>query len=109
MRRRSGVLLRTRLLLAMSLAVLVSAPGARAATTPEQKCAAAKLKAVKRKVNAERRCQKAALAKAVAVAASCLAKAQEKFADAFAKAESKGGCKTEGDAVDVQESAELFV
>jgi hypothetical protein len=101
--------MRMRLALALSLVALVAAPVAQAETTPAQKCAAAKLRAATHKVNAELRCQKKALNKAVPVDPECLAKAQAKFEAAFAKAEAKGGCKTEGDAAAVQESAELFV
>ena len=67
------------------------------------------LKAATHKVNSELKCQKKALATGRAVDAACLEKAQAKFAQAFAKAEAKGGCKNEGDAPAVQESAELFV
>ena len=98
-----------RLLLTLSLIAVFCAPVARAASTPTQKCAIAKLKAATLKVNSELKCQKKALATGRAVDATCLEKAQAKFAQAFAKAETKGGCKSEGDAPEVQGSAELFV
>jgi uncharacterized membrane protein len=98
-----------RVLVTLSLVAVVCAPIAQAASTPAQKCAVAKLKAATLKVNGELKCQKKALAAGGAVDTACLAKAQAKFAAAFAKAEAKGSCKNEGDAAEVQDSAELFV
>src|SRR5262249_3815901 len=68
-----------------------------------------KLKAAKRKADAELRCQKKALTTGQPVDPACVAKAQAKFAQAFANAEAKGGCKNEGDAPQVQDTVELFV
>ena len=96
-------------LVALALITVFSAPVARAGSTPAQKCAVAKLKAATAKVDGELKCHKKALATGLPVDAACLAKAQTKFAAAFAKAEAEGGCKNEGDAPQVQESAELFV
>lgn len=98
-----------RVLLTLALIAVVYAPVAQAASTPAQKCAVAKLKAATRKADVELKCQKKALAAGSAVDAACLEKAQAKFAQAFADAEAKGGCKSEGDAPEVQESVEAFV
>ncbi len=98
-----------RVLLTLALIAIVSASVAQAASTPAQKCAVAKLKAATRKADAELKCHKKALAAGRAVDAACLEKAQAKFAQAFANAEAKGGCKSEGDAAEVQESEEAFV
>ena len=101
--------MRMRVALVLALVAVVSAPLARAASSPEQKCALAKLKAATKKANAELKCQKKALATGQSVDPACLAKAQAKFAQAFANAEAKGGCKAEGDAPQVQDTVELFV
>ena len=101
--------MRMRVALGLALVVLVSAPFSRAASSPEQKCAVAKLKAATKKANAELKCQKKALATGQSVDPACLAKAQARFAQAFANAEARGGCKNAGDAPAVQDTVELFV
>jgi len=101
--------MRMRVAVVLALVAVASAPVARAASSPEQKCAIAKIKAATRKAEAELRCQKKALAKGESADPACVAKAQEKFAQSFAKAEARGGCKNEGDAPQVQDTVELFV
>ena len=101
--------MRMRVLLTLALIAVVCAPVAQAASTPAQKCAVAKLKAATHKAAVELKCHKKALATGRAVDPACLEKAQTKFAQAFANAEAKGGCKSEDDAAAVQESVEAFV
>jgi hypothetical protein len=100
--------MRKRVLLALGLIAVVSAPVAQAAT-PAQKCAAAKLKAAKTKTATELKCYKKAFLAGSQVDAACLAKAQEKFAKAFADAEARGGCASEGDAGQVADSIDAFL
>lgn len=84
--------------LALSVA---AATLAHAATDPGVACSAAKKKAAGQRHAAELKCHLAALKKAATVDPKCLAKAQEKFSAAFAKAESAGGCVTTGDEASV--------
>ncbi len=56
------------------------------------KCAEAKLRAVKRKVDAKLTCQAIAVRKRTAVNPLCTANAEAAFLKAFARAEAKGGC-----------------
>jgi hypothetical protein len=79
------------------LAVLAVGAGyALAAGTP-QKCAVAKSKAASKKLGSKLKCYEKALAKGVAVDATCLAAAETKFNAAITKAEAKGGCALTGD------------
>lgn len=71
--------------------------GAAHAASPAEVCAAAKTKAAGAAVFAKAKCHQAALAKMTAVDPTCLAKADQKLAGAFAAAEAKGGCATTGD------------
>lgn len=90
--------------LLLTLAALAPAAG-----TPDQKCAAAKLKATGKKAAAKLKCQAKAVKAGVAIDVTCLAKAEAKFAAAFAKAEAKGGCATVGDAAAVESAVDAFV
>jgi hypothetical protein len=56
------------------------------------RCAEAKIKAVRKKVNAELACQARAVRKRIAVNGLCIANAEAAFLRAFARAEAKGGC-----------------
>ena len=56
------------------------------------KCAEAKLRAVKRKVDAKLTCQAVAVRRKTAVNPLCIANAEAAFLTAFARAEAKGGC-----------------
>ena len=56
------------------------------------KCAEAKLRAVRRKVDAKLACQASAVRKRTAINPLCIAKAEAAFLTAFARAEAKGGC-----------------
>lgn len=56
------------------------------------KCAEAKIRAVRKKVNAKLTCQAIAIRKRTAVNPLCLARAEASFLTAFARAEAKGGC-----------------
>src|SRR5689334_4353573 len=79
------------------LLVLVLSPAAGTAAVSASsrravKCAEAKIKAVKRKVDAKLACQAVAVRKRIAVSGLCLANAEAAFLKAFARAEAKGGC-----------------
>lgn len=73
-------------------------PAANAAATPAQKCASAKLKAAATRAATKLNCHAKAALGGSSVDAQCLAKADAKFATAFAKAEAGGGCIVNGDA-----------
>jgi len=76
----------------------------------EQACAASKLKATGKKAAAKLKCEAKVIAKEQEPTdPECLAKAEEKFLKAFAKAEGKGGCVSEGDAVAVEANVDQFV
>jgi hypothetical protein len=98
---------------AMALALIAIALGpaslAHAASTPAQKCSAAKLKAANKKTAADLRCHKKAVLAGQPVDAGCLGKSQQRFERAFANAEAKGGCGTEGDAAEVAASIDAYV
>jgi hypothetical protein len=61
-----------------------------------------KQQAAAKKLTAKVKCWGVALKKGKAVDPACLAKAEQKFDDAFAKAEEKGGCLTSNDAAAVE-------
>jgi hypothetical protein len=67
------------------------------AADPEANCTTAKQKAAAKKLSAMVNCHNKAIKKLEPVDAECLAKAQRKVEDSFAKAEAKGGCLTTGD------------
>ena len=76
---------------------LVLSPGAgnaavSASSRRAVKCAEAKIRAVKRKVDAKLTCQAIAVRKSTAVNPLCIANAEAAFLTAFARAEAKGGC-----------------
>jgi len=81
-------MLKSSRLVAVSLlcSFALAAP-AYAKVTPEQKCAASKLKAVGKRLGAEVKCYSKALATSAVVDPTCLSAAATKFADAFTKAE----------------------
>jgi hypothetical protein len=87
----------------------VSVSVAEAGPTPAQKCTGSKLKATGKKAAAKLKCHEKAIKKGIAVDPACLAKAEEKFADAFAKAEAKGGCLTTGDTGSIEGLVDTFV
>jgi len=82
----------------VAFALLVLSDMAHASGTPGQVCAGAKLKATGKTTGARVACHAKAAAKGVAADPTCLAKAAAKLADAFEKAETRGGCATTGDA-----------
>ena len=79
-------------LVALSLlcSFALAAP-AYAKVTPEQKCAASKMKEVGKRLAAEAKCYAKALAASAVVDPKCLSAAATKFADAFTKADT-GDC-----------------
>jgi hypothetical protein len=95
--------------LALVAFVAAAASVAQAGPTPAQKCTAAKIKAASKKAAATLKCQQKAILKGIAVDQPCLDKAQNKFDEAFAKAEAKGGCATAGDAAAIGPVVDTFV
>lgn len=76
----------------------------------ERACASSKLKATAKKAGAKLKCEAQAIVKELGSAdAECLSKAEEKFLLAFSKAEEKGGCVSEADAVAVEAVVDAFV
>jgi hypothetical protein len=91
-----------RVVVSLTVAMLVAMVGIADSATLAEKCAVAKLKAAGRKTNAKVACYAKALAKGAAADPICLSKAESKYATAFQKAESQGGCVTPGDAAAVE-------
>jgi hypothetical protein len=91
-----------------TLLIILGPSFALAANTPA-KCAAAKQKAVSKKIAAKLGCWSKAVAKAVPVDADCLAKANTKFSAAFAKADATGACTIPGDALAQELAADAAV
>ena len=76
----------------------------------ERACASSKLKATGKKAAAKLKCHAKSIQKEITPTdPECLAKAEEKFLQAFAKAENKGGCVSEGDAAAVEANVDDFV
>ncbi len=75
----------------------------------ENDCAAAKLRAAGKKGRCKLRCAAVAARRGAPVAPACLQKCEARFASAFAKAESRGGCTTGGDAAAVEVDVDAFV
>jgi len=84
------------------------APDARA-STPAEKCTTAKIKAAGKKYAAKANCYAKAASHSEAVDPACLQKAETKFADAYAKAEAKGGCTTLNDAANIETKVDVCV
>ena len=82
--------------MAVLLGLVLSAAPANAAISVASRravqCAEAKLRAVRKKVNAKLTCQAIAVKKQTPINALCLANAEAAFLKAFARAEAKGGC-----------------
>lgn len=75
------------------------APGG---TDDGRRCSAAKLKATAKKTKDKLGCHAKAVAKGVGVDATCVGKVEAKFASAFATADQRFACATEGDAATVE-------
>lgn len=93
--------MRIGLVVVVGISVWVSSgavTSAKAAATPAQKCAAAKLKAAGTRAAAKLNCHAKAALRGSSVDTECLAKADTKFATAFSKAEAGGGCIVTSDA-----------
>ncbi len=82
--------------MAVLLGLVLSAAAAHAAVSISSrravKCAEAKIRAVRRKVDAKLTCQAVAVRKRTPVNPLCIANAEAAFLTAFARAEAKGGC-----------------
>jgi len=90
-----------RLLICSALLHLVSGPVAVWAAADAADCSATKMKGVGLQSKVALACHAQAAKKNSSVDAGCLAKSASKLTGAFAKAEAKGGCLTEGDAAAV--------
>jgi cysteine-rich repeat protein len=88
---------------------LAVATPARAGSTPEEKCAAAKMKAVGKKYSAKAKCYAKAFGKSEPVSQDCLGKAEDKFDAAFTKAESHGGCLHVSDVIPLEAKVDQCV
>jgi hypothetical protein len=71
------------------------------AGTPAQLCAGSKLKATGKAAGVKLGCHSKAAKQGAVVDGGCLANADAKLTNAFAKAEARGGCATTGDVGDV--------
>ncbi len=82
--------------MAVLLGIVLGAAAANAAVSASSrravKCAEAKIRAVRKKVDAKLTCQAIAVRKRTAINPLCIANAEAAFLKAFARAEVKGGC-----------------
>jgi hypothetical protein len=97
-------MLRSTLALAAVFALVLTFAPPSIATSPQTKCKITKLNAATTKLAGKLKCYTNAMKKSVPIDATCLAKAEQKFADAFAKVEArtKGGCAVTGEAPGVE-------
>lgn len=85
---------------------------AHAQGTDASRCAAAKQMAVGKKMLRKLKCYATAMKKTASVSnvdPECLAKVEQKFVDAIAKAEAKGGCAVNGDAASLESLVDGWV
>src|SRR5262245_56975280 len=97
---------------AVAVLATASVPRPGAAGTPRDPavvCTYAKLNATATKANRLLICQAKAAAKGVNVDQTCLTNARNKFTVDFARAESKGGCATTGDAAMIEDQVDSFM
>ncbi len=99
--------------IALATVVAVGLAAAAVALNPQPlppKCAAAKILAAATKAAAELKCYaQASLDRSTHAPDACLTAAEQAFSKAFAKAEAKGGCLTQGDASNVETTVDLCV
>ncbi len=91
------------------LATLVATPTLYAATDPAAGCAAAKRKAVGKCAFETLKCHAEAARRRAFVEPRCRERAEAKLAQAFARAEQRGGCATSGDAGALQAEVDVLV
>jgi len=84
--------MRATIVVLLGVVLGAGAPNAAVSSRRAVKCAEAKIRAVRRKTDAQLACQATAIRKSTAVNPLCLAKAEAAFLTAFARAETKGGC-----------------
>ena len=82
-------------------AVLLLAVSAHAAPSDSDRCVAAKLGAAAKRFSAISNCRAKAVLAGAAVDPDCIAKAEQKFFDAFTKAEASGACPFPGDSTTI--------
>lgn len=88
---------------------LLLSADARATGTPAQVCAGAKMKAAGKSAGLKLSCHAKASRQGGTVDATCLAKATDKLASSFSKAEAHGGCSTTGDAAGISDTIDSSV
>lgn len=91
------------------LATVITAPTPDAATDPAAGCAAAKRKAVGKCAFETLKCYAEAARRGAFVEPRCRERAEARLAQAFARAEQRGGCATSGDAGVLQAEVDVFV
>jgi len=79
------------------------------AAEPNQKCAAAELKAVRKKADAKIKCHRKAILKGVPTDPACLTAAEMEFSQSFGAAEAAGGCAVTGNVTAVEQMVDGFV
>ncbi len=104
-----SIMRRAHLAIGPVLAVLLLLATVEGASTPADKCAAAKLVAAGKKTGSKLACYGKAAKKGVTVDDACLGKAEQKFTAAFAKAEAKGSCRTTGDAAAIEADVDAML
>lgn len=98
-----------RLAAAVVLVPLLLSSIATAGPDPADRCAAAKVMATGKRFAAISKCRAKGLLAGAPADAACLAKAEDKFLAAFAKAEASGACRVAGDSADVDAAVAVCV
>src|SRR5262249_8166580 len=91
------------------LAILAASPAPHAATGPAASCLAAKRKAVGKCAFEMLKCHAEAARRSVFVEPRCRERAEARLAQAFARAEQRGGCATSGDAGALQAEVDMVL
>jgi len=91
------------------LAILAASPAPHAATGPAASCLAAKRRAVGKCAFEMLKCHAEAARRSVFVEPRCRERAEARLAQAFARAEQRGGCATSGDAGALQAEVDMFL
>jgi hypothetical protein len=87
----------------------VVAASAGLATTPEDRCAAAKLRAAEKRARGLVACEARAALAGGSVDPACVAAVEQKFVLAWERIELRGGCATVGDAAAIESLVDGFV
>ncbi len=92
-----------------SIGILALAAVAGSATSAENKCRAAKVKAVAQTIAARAKCLSKGLAKAEYPDPACLGRAEMQLVDRFAKADAKSGCPTRDDLPIIESNVDSLI